>query len=42
MTMWKIKRLIYRVKRVIEFIPVIWYRIDLGLDEVKHNKKINI
>ena len=24
MTMWKIKRFIYRVKRVIEFIPVIW------------------
>ena len=30
--MWKIKRLIYRVKRVIEFIPVIWkgYDFDYG------------
>ena len=26
--MWKIKRLIYRVKRVIEFIPVIWKGYD--------------
>jgi hypothetical protein len=28
MTMWKIKRLIYRVKRVIEFIPIIWKGYD--------------
>ena len=26
--MWKIKRLIYRVKRVIEFIPIIWKGYD--------------
>ena len=26
--MWKIKRFIYRVKRVIEFIPVIWKGYD--------------
>ena len=26
--MWKIKRLIYRVKRIIEFIPVIWNGFD--------------
>ena len=28
MTMWKIKRFIYRIKRVIEFIPVIWKGYD--------------
>ena len=26
--MWKIKRLIYRVKRLIEFIPIIWKGYD--------------
>lgn len=43
MTMWKIKRLIYRVKRVIGFIPVIWkgYDWDYGsaLDVFEHQLK---
>ena len=35
--MWKIKRLVYRVKRVIKFIPVIWKGYDFD-----YNSSIDI